>query len=90
MIKNMKGYEKFIKEKQLAPSIADAIGGEAAKELTEAIRSVDPETTWVDVLNNLKKNHKISEFQAGMLLGFFSAYQAISENGLTVGELNER
>ena len=85
MIKNMKGYKKFLEENKFAPSIADAIGEEMANELDEKIRAVDPETTWIDILDSLRKNHKISEFQSGMLLGFFSAYQSLKESGLLDG-----
>ena len=85
MIKNLKEYEKYIEENKIAPSIADVIGGEAADELTEMIQNVDPGTTWVEVLRKLKKEYKVSEFQSGLLMGFFVSYQAIIEAGLEVG-----
>jgi len=75
-IRSLKDFEDFANEFGFAPTLGEIIGKKASEEFIKLIGDAEEGTTWIDVVNVLKKKYNLNSFQCGMVLGFTIAYQS--------------
>jgi hypothetical protein len=78
-IKNFKGYIEFVDD-ELYPSMGQIFGSKVMKDLD---RFTNESKTYPEVIDKLKKKHRLTQFQVGVLLGHFMTIQSI-RSGMNV------
>ena len=78
-VKNWKGYLEFVKVENY-PSLGMIFGTEVIKDLAKFTEESD---TYPEVIEKLRKKHKLTQFQIGVFLGHFMTIQSI-RSGMNV------